>query len=220
MQKVRLSMKGVKFGNLHSYYEWGLILSSKEIQSPKPKVNQIDIEGSDGVLDLTEFFGDVKFENRSLSFTFTKKDIVPDGFLALYSLVQNTIHGKKMQVILDDDPMNYYFGRVTINEWKSDKKKGIIVIEVDAEPYKYNLYESEVMQMVSGTDTIVLPNSRKRVVPTITTNAQFTITFGNYTGVFSAGTFKIPELELIEGDNIVTVTGTGTITFTYRMGGL
>ena len=214
-------MKGVTFGGKHSYYEWGLILSSKEIQSPKPKVNYIEVEGSDGAgLDLTEFFGDVKFNNRTLSFTFTKMDIVLDGFLALYSLVQNTIHGKKMQVILDDDPMNYYFGRVTINEWKSDKKKGIIVIEVDAEPYKYNLYESEVMQMVSGTDTIVLPNSRKRVVPTITTNAQFTIAFGNYSGVFSAGTFRIPELELIEGDNLVKVTGTGTITFTYRMGGL
>lgn len=214
-------MKGVKFGNKHSYYEWGLILSSKEIQSPEPKVRKIEIEGSDGDgIDYTEFFGDVKYNNRQLSFTFTKMDIVPDGFLALYSLVQNTIHGKKMQVILDDDPLNYYYGRVTINEWKSDRKKGIIVIEVDAEPYKYNLYESEVMQMVSGTDTIVLPNSRKRVVPTITTNAEFTISFGNYKGVFSAGTFRIPELELIEGDNLVTVTGTGTITFTYRMGGL
>ena len=38
------------------------------------------------------------------SFTFSKSDIVPDGFLALMSLVQDTIHGKKMQVILDDDP--------------------------------------------------------------------------------------------------------------------
>lgn len=213
-------MKGVKFGKYHSYYEWGLILGSKEIGSPEPKVNQIDIEGGDGVLDLTDFFGDVKYKNRPLSFQFSKPGIVPDGYLALYSLVQNTIHGKVMDIILDDDPLNYYRGRVTINEWKSDKNIGSIVIDVDAEPYKYNLYESEVMQMVSGTATLNLPNSRKRVVPTITTDAEFTISFGGYSGTFSKGTFTIPELELIEGDNEITVTGTGTITFRYRKGGL
>lgn len=213
-------MKGVKFGGFHSFYEWGLILSSKEIKSPAPKINQIEIEGGDGVLDLTDFFGDVKYENRSLSFNFSKTNIVPDGFLALYSLVQNTIHGKMMQVILDDDPAHYYYGRVTINEWKSNKNIGEIVIEVDAEPYKYKLNETVLTVAVSGEDTVVLTNSRKRVVPQITTDAEFTISFDGYSGTFSAGTFTIPELVLKEGAKAVTVTGTGNITFRYREGGL
>lgn len=213
-------MKGVKFGNYHSYYEWGLILGSKEISSPEPKVNQIEIEGGDGVLDLTEFFGEVKYENRPLSFQFSKTNIVQDGFLALYSLVQDLLHGKKMQVILDDDPNHFYYGRVTINEWKSNKNIGEIVIDVDAEPYKYNLTETVVSQAVSGTATITLNNSRKRVVPIITTDAELTLSFGNYSGTFSKGTFTIPELELTEGANTVTVTGTGTVSFSYREGGL
>lgn len=213
-------MKGVKFGNYHSFYEWGLILGSKEIGSPRPKVNQIEIEGGDGVLDLTEFSGEVKYENRSLSFKFSKTNIVPDGFLALYSLVQDLIHGKKMQVILDDDPNHFYYGRVTINEWKSNKNIGEIVIDVDAEPYKYKLTETVVSKAVSGTATITLNNSRKRVVPIITTDAELTLSFGNYSGTFSKGTFTIPELELIEGANVVTVTGTGNISFSYREGGL
>ena len=213
-------MKGVKFGNYHSYYEWGLILGSKEISSPKPKVNQSEVEGGDGVLDLTEFFGDVKYENRPLSFTFSKLGVVPDGFLALYSVVQNAIHGKTMQVILDDDPANYYYGRVTINEWKSNKNIGEIVIEVDAEPYKMKVNETVVTRAVAGTDTIVLTNSRKRVVPVITTDAEMKLAFGNYSGTFSKGTFTIPELELVEGENAVSVTGTGNITFRYREGGL
>jgi len=213
-------MKGVKFGNYHSFYEWGLILGSKEIGSPEPKVNQIEIEGGDGVLDLTEFFGEVKYKNRPLSFQFSKTNIVPDGFLALYSLVQDLLHGKKMQVILDDDPNHFYYGRVTINEWKSNKNIGEIVIDVDAEPYKYNLTETVVSKTVSGTATITLNNSRKRVVPIITTDAEMTIVFGNYSGTFSKGIFTIPELELIEGANAVTVTGTGNISFSYREGGL
>lgn len=41
-------MKGVTFGSYHSFNSWGLILQSKEIKAPKPKINQIDIEGGDG----------------------------------------------------------------------------------------------------------------------------------------------------------------------------
>lgn len=213
-------MKGVKFGNYHSYNEWGLILGSKEISSPEPKVNQIEVEGGDGVLDLTEFFGEVKYKNRKLSFTFSKLGVVPDGFLALYSVVQNAIHGKSMQVILDDDPNYFYYGRVTVNEWKSNRTIGEIVIEVDAEPYKMKLSETVVTKAVAGTDTIVLTNSRKRVVPTITTTASMNFSFGSYSATVGAGTFIIPELELKEGNNTVTVTGTGTVTFRYQEGGL
>ncbi len=213
-------MKGIKFGNLHSYYEWGLILGSKEIGAPEPKVNQIEVEGGDGVLDLTEFFGEVKYKNRSLSFTFSKMGLLPDGFLALYSVVQNAIHGKVLDIILDDDPAYFYRGRVTINEWKSNKNIGEIVIEVDAEAYKMKLDETVVTKAVAGTSTIVLNNSRKRVVPVITTDAEMKLAFGTYSGTFSAGTFTIPELELVEGKNSVKVTGTGNISFRYREGAL
>lgn len=213
-------MKGVRFGNLHSYYEWGLILGSKEIQSPEPKINQIEIEGGDGVLDLTDFFGDTKYKNRSLSFQFTKPNIVPDGFLALYSAVQNAIHGKVMDIILDDDPANYYRGRVTINEWKSDKNIGSIVIEVDAEPYKYKLNETVVTQAVTDTVEITLTNSRKKVVPIIDIVGNINLTFGTNYWSLSEGRYALPAVQLVEGNNKITLSGTGTATFSYREGGL
>lgn len=213
-------MKGVKFGNYHSYYEWGLILSEKEIGSPKPKTKYVEVEGSDSVLDYTEYFGDVKYENRTLSFVFAKANIIPDGFLALFSVVQDALQGKKMQIILDDDPSHYYLGRVSINEWKSNKNIGEIVIECDCEPYKYKVAETVVTKAVTGSSTITLNNSRKKVVPKITTSSEMTISFNGYTGTFGAGTFTIPELELVEGANTVTVTGTGNISFVYREGRL
>lgn len=66
-------MKSVTFGAYNTYDDWGLILSEKHIGSPEPKLKQIEIEGSDGVIDMSEFFGDVKYKNRQLSFVFTKK---------------------------------------------------------------------------------------------------------------------------------------------------
>lgn len=213
-------MKGITFGGKHSYYEWGLILQKKEIQAPEPKINQIELEGRDGVLDLSDFFGEVKYKNRSLSFQFAKMDIHQEGFLALYSLVQNELHGKVMEVILDDDPSYYYKGRVTINEWKSEKNLGQIVIEVDAEPYKYKVAETVVTQAVTDTVDVILTNGRKKVVPTIDITGNVNLTFGVNYYALSEGRYVLPAVRLEEGENTITLSGTGTATFTYREGGL
>ena len=214
-------MKGVLFGDKHSYYEWGLILQKKEIEAPEPKINQIELEGRDGVLDLSDFFGEVKYKNRSLSFQFAKKEIVQDGFLALFSVVQNALHGKVMNVILDDDPSYFYKGRVTINEWKSEKNLGQIVIEVDAEPYKYKVQETvAVVDVVNDSMEVVLPNGRKKVVPTIDITGNINLTFGANYYSLSEGRYILPAVRLEEGENVITVSGTGKATFTYREGGL
>jgi hypothetical protein len=213
-------MKGVKFGEYHSYDAWGLILKEKEIQSPEPKVYQVEVEGGHGVIDMTAFFGSVKYKNRKLFFTFSKPNALPDEFGSLMSNIQNAIHGQKMQIVDDDEPGVFYVGRAQINKWKSKKRIGEIVIEVDAEPFKQRMWETVSTHTVRSNATIVLENNKMPVVPTITTNAEFLISFGGYNDSYSAGTFTIPELELGEGNNQVYVEGTGTITFTYRRGWL
>lgn len=213
-------MKGVSFGNYHTYDDFGLILESKEIISPAPKIKQIEVEGSDGVLDFTDFFGGVKYSNRSLSFLLAKYEIDGASFNTLYSRIHDAIHGKKLKISLDDDPGFYYLGRVSISEMKCTKGVGSIKIDVDAEPYKYKAEETVVTRSVSGNASIILFNSRKKVVPTITASAAFTYAWGNYSKSVSAGTFRIPEMELSEGINAITVTGTGTVTFRYQEGGL
>ena len=60
--------------------------------------------------------------------------------------------GKNSLIIVSDDDLeHYYFGRVTVNEWKSEKKMGKIVIEVDAEPYKMMVEETVATRSVSGS---------------------------------------------------------------------
>lgn len=210
-------MKGVSFGDFHSYRDFSLILSQKTIGAPSPKTETIDIPGGDGVLDLTEFFGDVKYNNRNLSFEFSSIVPQPD-FMNQFSHIQYALHGQKMRIILDDDPEWYYIGRISVSEWKAEKAVGKLTIDCDCEPYKYKLTETAVAVVVSGTNSVVLPNGRKRVVPEITTDAEMKITFGAYSGTFSAGTFTIPELVLAPGKNTVKVTGTGNISFRYREG--
>ena len=215
-------MKGITFGSYHSYDDFQLILASKTIGSPSPKTETIDIPGGDGVLDLTEFFGETKYGNRNLSFEFSSV-VIPSEFMTLFSTVQNALHGKKMKIILDDDPGWQYIGRISVSEWKADRNIGKLVVDCDCEPYKYQISPTVVTKSISGSQTITLTNSRKRVVPEVkvTSGSGLTVTFDSGSvWTLSSGSYLIPELELMEGNNLVTVTGTGSITFTYTQGTL
>jgi hypothetical protein len=215
-------MKGITFGNYHSYNAFQLILSSKTIGTPSPKTETVEIPGGDGVLDLTEYFGEPKYGNRKLSFEFSSV-VIPDDFMSLFSMVQDALHGKKMKIILDDDPGWQYIGRISVSEWKADRNIGKLVVDCDCEPYKYQISPTVVSRSISGTSTVILENSRKRVVPEVkvTSSSGLTVTFGSGSvWTIASGSYLLPELELVEGNNTVTVSGTGSITFTYTQGRL
>lgn len=213
-------MKGITFGNYHSYNNFNLVLNSKEIASPSPKIEKIEIPGADGELDFTEFFGEVKYQNRKLIFNFTLLD-TPSNFLTAFSNIQNAIHGKKLHVTLDDDPNFYYVGRCAVDKWKADKNIGKITVEADCEPYKYKNAVTTVSRSITSSGTISLTNLKKSVVPKISTNAPITIGWTGGSASLSAGNNQIiPELVLREGTTTVTVTGTATLTFSYQEGEL
>lgn len=213
-------MKGVMFGNLHSFDAWGLLLTSKEIGSPEIKEKKVDVEGADGQLDYTEYFGGVKFGNRTLKFDFSKGSVSPIAFLSLVSQIQAGIHGRRLVVALDDDPDWYYQGRIRVSDFTHEKGIAKVSIEVDADPYKLKKAATVVTKEVAENGRITLHNSRKPVVPTITTDAAMTITYAGTSYAVQAGTFRLPELQLKEGDSIVTFKGTGTVVIEYREGSL
>lgn len=213
-------MKGITFGEYHSYDDFKLLLlEGKEIGSPAVKENKIDVPGADSALDLTDFFGEPKYEDVRHKFPFAA--IVPHSeFPSLFSTIKNAIHGKKLRVILDDDPAFYYVGRIHVSGFTSEKNVGMVTVECDCEPYKYKLQPTIVMVTVNGSKTVTLTNSRKRAVPEVTSTAAMTLAFGSSTWTLGAGTFTLPELELVEGANAITLTGTGTVTFVWQEGAL
>lgn len=211
-------MKGITFGTTHTYRDLGLILGKKEIGSPAVKENKVDIPGADGALDMTDFFGEPKYENVKHKFEFSAA-VPPDEALPLFSRVKNAVHGKKQRIILDDDPAFFYVGRCSVSSYTDEKGIGKLSIECDCEPYKYKLNKTTVTQAISGTQVITLTNGRKRAVPEVTISTEGTLNI-----VFQAvniwdlasGSYALPDLELVEGENTVTVTGTGQITFSWQ----
>lgn len=213
-------MTGITFGSYHSFDDFHLILNTKELGSPAIKERKIDIEGADSFLDLTDFFGgEPKYENVTHRFEFST--IVPQSdFISLFSSIKNALHGKRMRIILDDDSLFYYVGRLRVSSFTNDKNIGHVSIEADCEPFKYKLNKTVVSHTIDGTKAIVLTNGRKRAVPEVTVNGSIRIAHQGNTWSLGIGSFTLPELELVHGENALQIEGTGTITFEWQEGDL
>ena len=208
---------GVKFGDKHSITDWDLLMVGKSIGDAEPKTKEVDIEGSDGKLDLTEWTGDVLYNNRTLIFNFDIYDS-PSNWWTLKRQITNFLHGKKLKIILDQDKDYYYFGRCKITDFSNETTVAHITIECDCDPF---IYKNEITtKTITGVGTLILSNSRKRVMPIITSSESMQFTFEGKTFVVN-GTLQSPDIILKEGDNILEViSGTGTLTATYQEGEL
>ncbi len=128
-------MKGVTFGTIHTS-DFGIYLSSVTIGEAVVKKYQLDIPGASGSLDLTEFFGSVTYENRTLEFEFTFPQR-NEKLLSAYSDFLQAVHGKEFKIILDDDKDFHYVGRVNVGELKKSALSKVSV-ECDCQPFRYS----------------------------------------------------------------------------------
>ena len=200
-----------------SYTDLGLILNSKSIGSPKVKTNYVDIPGADGKIDYTDYFGDVKFENRQVDFSFQKIDPLPLDDTDL----KNLLHGQKCKIFLSELPDFYFVGRVDVGEWQKNKKVASVKISCDCEAWRYKASETVKTVTVSGSGNITLSNLRKSAVPKITTSAAVVLSFGGITANLSSGTDVIVDsLVLKKGNTTIQITGNSTVTFKYQEGSL
>ena len=188
----------------HSYNDFGLILESQNIGTPKPKTYTVSVNGMNGELDLTEAFGEVKYNNRQLRFTFSCVEEL-SKWETRKTDIANFIHGLKMKIITWSDPNYYYVGRCTVDEYNSSKALGTIVVSCNCEPYKYH-HDTRTVTINEGDNTI--ENSRMPVYADLNCTQQTTI---NDT-VYSTGDY-LKAIKLTSGTNTITSTGTATLTF-------
>ena len=214
-------MNGVKFGDKHSFDDFGLILTEKSIGLPEPKTSGVEIEGADGELDTSEVLtGEIKFFNRPLTFKLTMTDEYED-FNDKVTVIANYLHGRKMRIILDEDDLHYYYGRCFINEWLTDRRIGQIAISCDCEPYKYDLNKTIITASISGTTKVNVYGKRKTVCPIITVAGDVNLSIdGKPVHLSSDKENEILDFYIREGNNTLTFTGNGMIELSYRGGEL
>lgn len=230
-------MQTVTFGTKNSYDDFGLILTDKDIGFPEPKLEEVDVIGADGVIDLSEVLNDdIKYKTRKLQFTFT----VLKGnkyWASTVADVANYLHGKKLRIQMDFDPAYYYTGRCKINSFKTSKRLCTITIDAECEPYRLDIngngekwlwdtfsFQNGFIRVntvtVNGSLQVNLQNQRKIVSPTFTCSTAMTVTFDGVTYNLPKGKTQVLGIRLQYGTNYVTFKGNGTLKIEYQGGAL
>ena len=213
-------MSDIRFGTKWAHADYGLIVAPYAIPMPEPQMNFVEIPGRDGALDLSEAFGTVRYADRIIPLMLYARA----PFDAAISAFAADVHGRRMNVIFDRDPTYYYDARVTVEDVERHAGYCELSLKCRAKPYKLEHFETTITILPAGNATVTLTNTRMPVVPTITVSAEMTLTFTiagvGYTINLAAGSHIVPSLVLTDGETKIDITGTGSITFTYRKGAL
>ena len=135
-----------KHGTINTWDDWHLVPTSRPVfQQGEPKTTYIDIPGADGHIDLTEVLtGYPTYQNREGSVEFIVMNGYRQVWAAGFSKFANWLHGKKIRVVLDDDPDYFYEGRFKLTNWNSnnDGTWSNVTLDYNLKPYKYALLMS------------------------------------------------------------------------------
>ena len=216
-------MNQVEFDGILSYDDWGVYLTSLFVGDAEPKENYIDIPFGDGSLDLTEAVtGEVMYSNREFEAVFTMKPPRSE-WSDLVRMMRAYLNGRKRKIRIAEEPDYYLIGRCKTS-FEIDGVLGRLTVSATCEPWKFKNVPTvqNVAIGASSSETISLSNSRKRVIPTITTSGEISLVFDGKTTAVTAGTHKFTNIVLVEGENQLTITGeTGTnVSFEYQEGAL
>ena len=129
---------------VNTWDDWHLIPASRpEIVAPEVYTNYVDLPGAHGKLDLSEYLtGGPVFKNRSGSLQFYA--LREHGFWAeRYNQICNFLHGRRLQMVLYDEPEYFYTGRFRVESWQSDGQAqwSTVTINYELDPFKFHLPE-------------------------------------------------------------------------------
>lgn len=226
----------------NTWHDWGIVPTSRPVMSPpNPKTIYVDIPGANNKLDLTESLsGYVTYDSREGSFEFImdpRRD-----WLETYTTIMNYLHGRRMDLVLDDDPKYYYSGRFSVNEWKSDQDRSLITIDYVVDAYKYELasslddwfwdpfnFETDVARdfvdiSIKGTKTLNVGGSEMPVIPSFIVKSITNYLYVKWEGkkyALSLGTVHIPNIILTNTTmNKLVFEGEGKFSIAFKGGKL
>lgn len=208
-------MRGILINNeIHTGNDLRLVMTRKTIAPPNVQTFEATVPGRNGKLDLSEFLtGEPTYDNRKLEFEFVGDGSRETVLLLIDEML--SFHGQYITVTLDDYPFWYFTGRVTIDH--SDNGNHVIfTVSVDAQPFRYAIKPREYTVAGVTDEALILPNVGVSVIPTVTVTEETTLVMGDITVTLTAGTYELDNFKLRRGDNLITITSTGTVTLTYR----
>lgn len=199
----------------------GWLRETVSFPTPKAQSNTIVVPGRNSPIRYTEALGKLSFEPRTFQMQFSMLGS-REKYNEMVSKVANQFQGVLSKVITSEEPNLYIVGTINVAQ-SYDPLTGKGVAEIsceDGDSYRYYIEETEVS--VTGGGKVILENDYMPVIPSVITSADTTLSWkvgsDSIIKTVSAGTWTFPEMELVHGENTVSITGDGTTTFRYREG--
>lgn len=235
-------MFGLTIGNKHTYDDYGLVLVKYYIPEPAVKSQRVDLPFASGSIDLTDATGETPYSDREgVSFEFIVQDHSYAGWDTAIQTLAMDLHGKKLQMVSDNDIGYYYNVRLEVDYDKSYKEFGTITLKGTADPFKYSITASHEPWLwnpfnfrngvISSTADITVNGTATVTIPAggVKTSPSFIVTQTNNLGVVyntnpprtllmpTTGTYRFPQIKC-GGDlaTTITLTGNGRVSIAYR----
>ena len=71
---------------------------------------------------------------------------------------------------------------------------------------------------MNGSRTVTIPGTRKEIIPTFIASVAMQVEWNGMRYDMPAGETKLYAISLVEGENILTFYGNGTVSIDYRGG--
>lgn len=197
-------------------------LTSWKLDDPVFVSNLVDVPGRrKGPLDLSAALtdGDPVYGSRPLTATFECSEGTRLEREDKISDMINALDGWRLNIVLPDDPYRYITGRVSVARGYNDLAHASVSVTATCEPWRYNATETAVVLTATATarTATLLNRGRLAVVPLLTvTGGEVLLVYGAHSWALSPGTYALPDLLLTHGESVVTYSGAGTLTITYR----
>lgn len=232
-------MRGITFDNKHSFRDFNLTIASRHIGNPSKIKRKERVPFSNEIYDFSKIYGGQEYEERPLTYTFNVVDMYnhsKESFSSIKIAVLNWLLGPNEKIKLIDDaiPGFYFLAEVengpALEEWEFD---GSLTVEFTAYPFKISELEegndiwdefnflldyAQVTEFeISGTKEVTLYNPGISVIkPKIIASNPMTIEKNNVTYNVPAGESESFDFVLFKGENTMTITGDGAISFHFR----
>ena len=204
----------------NTWYDWNLILTAKDVTPPEPKTYLVEIDGADGSLDLSESLsGRVVYKDRKVTADFWTDHGNRRDRERIYREIVRSLHGKKIKLIEPDDPDHYFLGRVNISALSNNVAYATFKLNATCEPWRYSIDESVRRVDITGStrkDVVISNNGVKTLSPDITVKGSVTLFYDGLETLLTTGSYKVSDLKLRQGVNVIGVSGSGSVTFTYK----
>lgn len=216
----------------------GLKLLSYYIPLPPVNENIITIPGMSGGIDATEVATGYPTYGMRTGAKFIFK-LYGDwfDFEVVKSQLAEWLHGKKVKVVMDNDPSYYYICRLELDAKKTTRINSTITISGSMDPMKYEItssdedwlwdsfnFETGVIRELS--DIEITEDNTKVLVAAgsypvspifkVVESNSLTVTYEGNTYSLPVGEMKIPRIKIGNKEVTLIFNGKGKLSISYR----